>query len=89
MDSVLYSRGVESDIAVNPYSWLYYDTNTDFRANYENAMALLGNDGWGLNEDGIMQRTVKGRTEKLRPVILVNGDRDVKVKVAESIKNYL
>lgn len=89
VDSVLYSRGVESDIAVNPYSWLYYDTNTDFRANYENAMALLGNDGWGLNEDGIMQRTVKGRTEKLRPVILVNGDSDVKVKVAESIKKDL
>lgn len=89
VDAVLYSRGVASDIPINPYSWLYYDTNTDFGADRDKALELLGNDGWGFNEDGYLQRSINGRIERLRLVILVNSDNAIKMSIAASIKNNL
>ena len=87
VETVLYSRGVASDIPVNPYSWLYYDTNTDFRGSRESALELFGNDGWGFNEDGYLQRTVNGRKELLKLVILTDSENSIKCGIAEKIKN--
>ena len=87
VNSVLYSRGVATDVLINPYSWLYYDLNTDFSAEREKAMQFFGNDGWGEDEDGYLKRTVNGKSEFLRLVLLVNGDNEIEYKTALKIKD--
>lgn len=86
VDTVLYSRGVASDTPVNPYSWLYYDANTNFSGSRENALELLGNDGWGFNDDGYLQRTVNGKKGLLKLVILTDSESSIKSEIADKIK---
>ena len=89
VNSVLYSRGVATDVLVNPYSWLYYDLNTEFGAEREKAMQFFGNDGWGEDEDGYLKRTVNGKSEFLRLVMLVDEDNDIEYRIALRIKEDL
>ena len=86
VNSVLYSRGVATDVLVNPYSWLYYDLNRDFGAEREKAMQFFGDDGWGLDKDGYLKRKTAYSSEFLRLVLLVNKDNETEYRVAEKIK---
>ena len=78
-----------TDVLVNPYSWLYYDLITEFGAEREKAMQFFGNDGWGEDEDGYLKRTVNGKSEFLRLVMLVDEGNDIEYRIALRIKEDL
>lgn len=83
--SEIYSRGVASDIPINPSSVFYYDTNTKFKADELLASHYLGNDKWGLDEEGRYVRTVGKEKQVLELKILTNGDSVEKKAIAERI----
>lgn len=89
VSSVIYSRGVACDIAINPSSVYYYDTNTKFQADEILAAQHLGNDGWGVDGDGSYTRRVGGRRETLRFEILTNSDSAEKVNIANAVADGL
>lgn len=89
VNSVIYSRGKACDIPINPSSVYYYDTNTRFKSDYENASQHLGNDNWGINADGKYERTFHGEKQILGLEILANSDSSEKVSIANKIAlNY-
>ncbi len=88
VSSIIYSHGVATNIPINPSSYLYYDTNTDFTGNISEGEPHLGNDGWGTNEDGHYVRTKNGARETLRFRILTNKDSEEKVSIAKKIAEY-
>jgi peptide/nickel transport system substrate-binding protein len=89
VDTIIYSRGTAVDVPINPTSWLYYDTNTNFNGNREKALELFGNDGWGFNIEGYMERTFNGKKELLKLTILTDSQNKTKVEIANSIKEDL
>lgn len=89
VNSVIYSRGVASDIAINPQSCWYYDTKQRFRSEEEMAKEKLSNDGWKINDDGIMAREIGGKKQTLELTLLVNSDSKQKKVIADRIKSDL
>ena len=85
VNSVIYSRGVAADVPINPSSLFYYDTNTKFKRDELLALSYLGNDGWGISEDGDYVRTVNGRRQRLAIKILTDSGSAEKTAVAEKI----
>ncbi|MCD8180902.1 MAG: ABC transporter substrate-binding protein [Firmicutes bacterium] len=85
VNSTIYSKGVASDLPINPSSLYYYDTNTKFKSDELSALQFLGNDGWGVNLDGQYVRTVDGERQTLTLEILTNADSAEKVSIAEKI----
>ena len=85
VNSIIYSKGVACDVPLNPSSIYYYDTNTKFKADEVVAAQHLGNDGWGVNQDGQYVRNVNGEKQYLNFEILTNSDSTEKVKIAEEI----
>ena len=92
VNSAIYSRGVACDLPINPSSIYYYDTNTKFKRDETMATNFLGNDGWGINEDGKYTRVVDGKKQVLGFDILTNADSHEKVtianKIAEDFNDY-
>lgn len=88
VSSIIYSHGVATNIPINPSSYLYYDTNTDFTGNISEGEPHLGNDGWGTDENGSYVRTKNGVRETLGFKILTNKDSEEKVSIAKKIAEY-
>ena len=89
VSSILYSHGKAVNIPINPSSYLYSDTNTDFTGNISEGMPHLGNDGWGADENGVYVRERNGIQETLRFKILTNKDSEEKTAIAEKIASDL
>lgn len=85
VNSVIYSRGVAVDAPINPSSIYNYDTNTKFRRDELTAASLLGDDGWGTNDDGDYERTVNGTKQILSFTVLTDSDNAEKTAVANRI----
>lgn len=89
VNSTIYSRGVACSLPINPSSIFYYDENTKFKADELLALEHLGNDGWGVNEDGKYERKINGERQILGFEILTNADSDEKVSIADKIADSL
>lgn len=89
VNSAIYSRGVPVDIPINPSSYLYYDTNVNFRSDELSANDFLGNDGWGIDSLGRYVKPDNNKTKILSFNILVNSDSDELMAVAENISKNL
>ena len=89
VNSTIYSRGVACDIPINPSSLFYFDTNTRFKPDDLLAQQLLGNDNWGVNENGKYTRNVNGTKQVLSFEILTDGDNAEKVNIASAAAENL
>ncbi len=85
VDSVIFSRGKPSKIPINPSSYLYCDENDNFEADELAANGLLGDDGWGPDEDGKFVRSVNGSAQRMSLELLTNSDNSEQTSVADSI----
>ncbi len=86
--SVIYKRGVEVDVPINPSSYYYYDTAERFPAKPQTAEENFAADGWVMGDDGILEREAQKGTEKLKFEILANADDTENTAVAEVIAEY-
>ncbi len=89
VETVIFSQGIASRIPINPSSYLYYDTQTDFEADDSAANDYLGDDGWGTNADGKLVRTVNGDEQILEGELLVNSDNGEHINAARMIAKKL
>ena len=69
-------------------SYLYEDKKISYEANEEKARSILGQAGWTYNKK-IWQRVKDYRTQKLRFDLVVNSSNELRVQVAENIKQTL
>ena len=74
VNSTIYSRGKASNIPINPSSIFYYDTSTKFKPDEILTTQHLGNDKWGLDNDGKYVRHVGAQKQVLQFEILTNSD---------------
>ncbi len=88
VSSITYSQAEAVDVAINPSSYLYYDTEKNFGSKYEEAYTEFESGGWGRQEKGFT-RSVGGAEQRLSVRLLVNSDDSVKLSTARSIKNTL
>ncbi len=87
--TVIFSRGRPSDIPINPCSYLYCDTKTEFKIDDTGANDCLGNDGWGPDTDGTYIRQKGAGYEELTFEILVNSDNKEHTLVAQAVADSL
>ena len=89
VETIIFSHGKPSDIPINPNSYLYTDTKTDFKVDDVGANDCLGDDGWGPDADGTYVRQSGDNYEKLEFEILVNADNKEHTQVAEALADNL
>lgn len=85
MKNVLYQRGTQTDVPVNPDSWYYTGYGGVYSCDPAKAKELLALDGWLEKEGGGYERTFNGAAQELRLNILVNGENEEKVDIANQI----
>lgn len=85
VNSTIYSRGKASNIPINPSSIFYYDTSTKFKPDEILTTQHLGNDKWGLDNDGKYVRHVGAQKQVLQFEILTNSDSAEKVNIANEV----
>lgn len=85
MKNILYNRGTETDVPVNPDSWYYTGYTRVYSCDPAKAKQLLALDGWIEKEGGGYERTFNGAAQELRLNILVNGENEEKVNIANEI----
>lgn len=89
VSGIYFSRAAAADYAINPQSWLNFDTRRKLTSDSAGAEQLLREAGWRPAENGIYYRT-SGRSRIYFEVeILVNSDSEQKVKVAEEVRTAL
>ena len=86
---IYFSRAEAAQYAINPQSWLNFDTRDKLRADSAGASMLLREAGWEPNEDGIYSMQQGGNTLTLRLEIIVNSDSPQRVQTAEEIRDRL
>lgn len=69
-------------------SYLYEDKRVSYETNEEKARSILGQSGWTYSKK-IWQRVKDYRTQKLRFDLVVNSSNELRVQVAENIKQTL
>ncbi|MGN0181926.1 MAG: ABC transporter substrate-binding protein [Candidatus Ornithomonoglobus sp.] len=87
--NIYYSRAVASDYAINPQSWLSFETRTKLRADAWSATQLLAQDGWTADSRGIYYKQIGGKLTYLTLTILVNSDSEQRVAVADQLAQWL
>lgn len=87
--NIYYSRAASSDYAINPQSWLSFETRTKLRSDAWSAAQLLTRDGWTADSRGIYFKEINGRAVYLTVNILVNAESDSRRAVAEQIAQWL
>ena len=90
MKNIIYRRGKETDVPINPDSW-YYGGHTEVY-NYDTSKAeqLLLLDGWTKLETGGYSRNFNGTEQQLKLNILVNGENEEKVDIANAVaQNFI
>lgn len=86
---VYFSRAVAADYAVNPQSWLNFDTRTKLVDDAQGAVTLLRGAGWKTDANGSYYRDQSRRRIYFEAEILVNEDSAQKVAAAEEIASKL
>ncbi len=86
--SVMYGRAYTADMPVNPTACFAPNTDSKMTADQEYARELLISDGW-TEENGRLTRSRSGTEEVLSLTLLVNGDNEEKVQIAEKIEQSL
>ncbi len=89
VDSVIFSRGTASEIPINPASYLYYGEGGEFEADVLSANSMLGDDGWGPNEDGLFVRNANGHTQRMSFELLTNADNSEQAEIAAAVAEQL
>lgn len=69
-------------------SYLYEDKRVSYETNEEKARSILGQSGWTYSKK-IWQRVKDYRTQRLRFDLVVNSSNELRVQVAENIKQTL
>ena len=87
--NIYYSRAVASDYAINPQSWLSFETRTKLRADTWSAAQLFAQDGWTADSRGIYYKQIGGKLTYLTVSVLVNSDSGQRVAVAEQLAQWL
>lgn len=85
LKNILYQRGTETDVPVNPGSWYYSGYNRVYSYDPAKAKELLALDGWTEKEGGGYSRIFNGTAQDLTLNILVNGENEEKVDIANEI----
>lgn len=86
----LYSRGVSADYALNPSSWLYFDTRKHLKSDNSEAEILLEQAGWEHDSNDSLYNTFDGKMMLyFTPEILVNSESEERVKIAEDLCDKL
>lgn len=73
-------------------TWMYSEPSGEYQYNVEKAIALLEGDGWfDSNDDGVRDRIVNDKAQKLRIRLFVyeEPDNDVRVEAANLIADAL
>lgn len=81
---IYYSRAMASRYAINPQSWLSFETEHKLRADETSATALLAEAGWMTDERG-MYFMPGTKATYFTVDILVNGDSEERVKIADNL----
>lgn len=85
---IYFSRAAAADYAINPQSWLNFDTRSRITADRMGAEQLLRNAGWRLDSgNGTYYREMSGKLIYFNVEIIVNSDSPARVSVAEEIAN--
>ncbi|MCH5184998.1 MAG: peptide ABC transporter substrate-binding protein [Oscillospiraceae bacterium] len=85
MKNIIYQRGTRTDVPINPDSWYYMAHNEVYEYDPAKAEELLALDGWVRGEDGGFSRTFNNAPQKLSFNILVNGENEEKLDIANEI----
>lgn len=86
----LHSRAVSVDYALNPSSWLYFDTRTRLKRYNSEAEILLEQAGWTHDSNDSLYNTFGGKMMLyITPEILVNSESEERVKIAKDISDKL
>ncbi len=87
--TIYYSRAVSSEYAINPQSWLSFETRTKLHADTWSAAQLLAQDGWTSDSRGIYCKQIGGKLTYLSLSILVNSESEQRVAVANQLAQWL
>lgn len=87
---IYFSRASAADYAINPQSWLNFDTRSRITADRMGAEQLLREAGWRLDDgNGTYFREMSGKLIYFNVDIIVNSDSAARVAVAEEISDKL
>lgn len=86
---IMFGHAIQSNIPINPESWLYPPDTPASGIDIEKAMQYLQADGWEAGGDGVMAKKGQAEPVQLSFSILVNEDNARRVAAAESIKKDL
>ena len=84
----MYGRAVAVDVPINPSAWYYEAESKSYHYDKDAANALLIQDGWNKGEWGY-SRIINGTDTPLKLQILVNGENEEKVNIANAVAKYL
>jgi len=87
--NVIYQRGTKTDVPINPLSWQYGEHIENYTYDSARAEILLADDGWTKNDSGVYSRIFNGAEQNLKMNILVNGENEEKVNIANEIAQNL
>ena len=83
VSKVYFTRAAAVYYAVNPSSWLAFDTNKKHIADTTGAREQLADGGWTLNSSGIYTRIQNKKLISFTVKLLVNSDSPERVRIAE------
>lgn len=89
VSNVYYTRAEAVYYAVNPSSWVAFDTNKKHIADLTGAHEQLAGGGWTLNRNGIYTRTNGKSLVSFSVQLLVNSDSPERVRIAEKISEKM
>lgn len=84
IDKILNGQGIIADVPMLPFSWAYYSGNLRIDQNIQQAMDMLIEAGYVLEQDGANIRRKNGVTLSFN---LVHPDDDYHTQIAEAIKS--
>ncbi|NLD49874.1 MAG: peptide ABC transporter substrate-binding protein, partial [Clostridiaceae bacterium] len=88
IDKFMPGEAVAADIPVIPDTWLYNTNVLSYTVNTSKARQILMDAGWKENK-GVLYKNINGVYTTLKLEMLVNDDNDLRLKVAEQIKEQL
>ena len=88
INEFLIGKAVAADIPVHPTSWIYDAGSNSPRHNRGDAAEILKKNGWQEDKEGIYKR-INGVKTYLKFELLVNEGNDLRLKIADRIKEQL
>ncbi len=83
------SHGEVAEVPIPDGSFLNDGKTSSEQPDIQRVKTMLSEDGWADgNADGVPEKEVYGESVTLAPGILVNSENQVRMKIAEQIKNF-